>query len=69
MAGSAVGSGWVPAGDSMIWGSFRCGAALAAVANFDENSPNERCWLWASISPNVAASQNAVVPPLPRATS
>ena len=34
-------------------------------ANFDENSPNARCSLRRSMSPNAAASQNVVVPPLP----
>ena len=34
-----------------------------------ENSPKTRCWLRCSIRPNVAASQNAVVPPLPSTTS
>ncbi len=36
----------------------RWGAARAAAANFDENSPKLRCWLRWSISPNVATSQN-----------
>ena len=66
---SATGSGCVPTSDSMTWGSFRCGAALAQAANFEENSPKLRCWLCSSISPNVAASQKQVVPPLPRTTS
>jgi hypothetical protein len=50
-------------------GSPRCGAAEAASANFDENSPKVRCWLRSSMSPKVAASQNTVVPPLPSMTS
>ena len=41
----------------------------AAEANFAENSPNDRCWLFCSISPKVATSQNAVAPPLPSTTS
>ena len=49
----------------MTWGSFRCGAAVAAAANLEENSPKERCWLCSSIRPKVAASQKQVVPPLP----
>ena len=50
-------------------GSSRCGAADAAPANFDENSPNTRCWLRRSMRPNVATSQNAVDPPLPSTIS
>ena len=47
-------------------GSSRCGRGLRRPsANFDENSPKLRCWLRRSIRPKVAASQNAVVPPLP----
>ncbi len=68
-AGSAAGCGRVPAGDSMTSGSFRCGAAFTAAANLEENSPKERCWLCVSMRPKMAASQNAVVPPLPRSTS
>ena len=41
----------------------------AALANFEENSPKDRCWLFSRISPNVAMSQNAVAPPLPSTTS
>ena len=50
-------------------GSSRWGAAAAAMANLEENSPNDRCSDRWSISPKVAASQNAVVPPFPRITS
>ena len=50
-------------------GSSRCGAALVTAANFDENSPITRCVLRRSMSPNAAASQNAVEPPLPSSTS
>jgi hypothetical protein len=53
----------------MIAGSSSHGAALAADANLEENSPKERCWLRRSISPAVATSQNAVAPPLPSTTS
>ena len=67
--GSASGCGCVPTGDSITWGFFRWGAADTAAANLDENSPKLRCWLCASISPKVAASQKHVVPPLPRTTS
>ena len=66
---SATGSGCVPTGASMTWGSLRCGAAAAHEANLEENSPKLRCWLWDSISPKVAASQKQVVPPLPSTTS
>ena len=59
----------MPTADSITWGSLRCGAALAQAANFEENSPKLRCWLCAAISPNVAASQKQVVPPLPSTTS
>ena len=52
----------------MTDGASSHGAAAAALANFDENSPNDRCWLFFSISPNVAMSQNAVAPPLPSTT-
>ncbi len=45
------------------------GAADEALANFEENSPKDRCWLFSRIRPNVAMSQNAVAPPLPRMTS
>ena len=50
-------------------GSASHGASAAAFANFDENSPNDRCWLFSRISPCVATSQNAVAPPLPSTTS
>ena len=43
--------------------------AATAAANFEENSPKERCWLWRSTRQKVAASQKQVVPPLPRSTS
>ncbi len=69
MPSSATGSGWVPGSEAMIVGSARCGAAATPAANFDENSPKDRCWLRRSIRPKVAASQKAVVPPLPSRTS
>src|SRR5262249_47725936 len=53
----------------MTSGGARCGAASAAAANLAENSPKLQCWLFHSMSPNVAASQNTVVPPLPSRTS
>ena len=67
VAGSGCGA--LPVSDSMISGSPRWGAAAAAVENFEENSPNTRCWLRFSMRPNVAASQNTVVPPFPRTIS
>ena len=69
MSSRATGRGWVPTSDVMTSGSPRWGAAAAAVANFDENSPKLRCWLRCSMRPKVAASQKQVVPPLPRTTS
>ena len=42
---------------------------LAAFANFEPNSPNDRNCPRSSMSPNVAMSQNAVDPPLPSTTS
>jgi hypothetical protein len=53
----------------MTSGASRWGAAAAQEANLAENSPKDRCWLRFSMSPKVAASQKAVVPPLPSATS
>ena len=44
-------------------------AAEAAEANFAPNSPNEANCAEDSMSPKVAASQNAVEPPLPSTTS
>ena len=66
---SATAAGWSPVGLEMTIGSPRCGAAAQASANFDENSPNTRCWLRDSTRPNVATSQNTVVPPLPSTIS
>ena len=45
------------------------GAICAAFANFEPNSPNDGNCPRSSIRPNVAMSQNAVEPPLPRITS
>ena len=69
MPSSATGSGWVPGSEAMTDGSPRWGAAATPEANLDENSPNDRCWLRCSIRPKIAASQKAVVPPLPTSTS
>ena len=69
MPSSATGRGWVPGSEAMTDGSSRWGAAATPAANLDENSPNDRCWLRRSIRPKMAASQKAVVPPLPSSTS
>ena len=66
---SATGSRVVAGLAAHDVGSPRCGAAAQASANFDENSPNTRCWLRCSTRPNVATSQNTVVPPLPSTIS
>ena len=65
---SARGSGWVPGAEAITDGSLSHGARVVTDANLAENSPNDRCCDRSAISPNAAASQNAVVPPLPRAT-
>ena len=62
-------SGGRPARLLTTTGSPRCGAAAQTSANFDENSPNTRCWLRCSTRPNEATSQNTVVPPLPSTIS
>ena len=69
MPASAAASGCDPGSDLMTVGSPRNGASFAADANFDENSPKTKCCERSSINPNVAISQNAVDPPLPRITS
>jgi hypothetical protein len=66
--GSAVGTGRLPGADSITAGSASHGARPATTANLAENSPKLRCWEYSRISPNVAISQNALVPPLPSAT-
>ena len=50
-------------------GSPMNGFFFTAEANFALNSPNARCSERLSISPNAAASQKAVAPPLPSTTS
>ena len=50
-------------------GSARNGAPAVTAANFWENSPKLECAERRCTSPKAAASQNAVVPPLPSATS
>lgn len=59
----------VPASDLMMMGSPTNGFLATQEANFELNSPNDRCSERLSISPNAAASQKAVAPPLPRMTS
>jgi hypothetical protein len=66
---SATGSGWRARSVVITDGSSRNGAALAAAANFELNSPKDRCWLFEEIRPKVAMSQNSVAPPLPSTTS
>lgn len=66
---SAFGSGCVPGSEAITVGSASQGASLAALANFELNSPKLRCCDLFSIRPWVAMSQNAVEPPLPRITS
>jgi hypothetical protein len=67
--GSLCGSGALPASDLMMMGSPTNGFLATQEANFELNSPKDRCSERLSISPNAAASQNAVAPPLPRMTS
>ncbi len=57
--GSAVATDGSP-----MWGALR-----AAVVNLELNSPKFRWWLRSEIRLKVAASQKAVVPPLPSSTS
>lgn len=49
--------------------SLRNGAVCVTFANFEENSPLVKCCAVSRTRPNDAASQNAVVPPLPSTTS
>ena len=67
--GSLVGSGASPGSALTTIGSARNGAPFVTVANFWENSPKVRCSARSRTSPAAAASQKAVVPPLPRTTS
>ena len=66
---SATSAGCVPGADSRTTGGSRWGAAASEAANFDENSPKLRASARRSTSPKTSASQNVVVPPLPRSTS
>jgi hypothetical protein len=59
----------VPGSALSMIGSPMNGFFFTAEANFALNSPNARCSERLSISPNAAASQNAVAPPLPSTTS
>ena len=65
----ATTSGAEPGSASMTCGASNHGASLAALANFDENSPKDRCADFFSIRPKVAASQKAVAPPSDRMIS
>ena len=58
-------AGAEPAGAVTTAGSARNGARLTAAANFDENSPSERCADRRSIRQQEAISQNTVAPPSP----
>ena len=66
---SGANAGAEPGSALRTVGSPRNGASAAALANFAPNSPNEANWARSRIRPNVATSQNAVVPPLPITTS
>ena len=68
-AGLGSRGGASPGSALITDGSARNGAALAADANFAENSPKDRCCERCSIRQKVAMSQNAVAPPLPSTTS
>ena len=68
MPGSGRGTGCVPGTDATTVGSASHGARPAIAPNLAENSPKLRCWECLLISPNAAASQNALVPPLPSTT-
>ena len=67
--GSDCGFGALPGSALTMTGSPTKGFFVTAEANFAQNSPKVRCSERLSISPNAAASQNAVDPPLPRITS
>ena len=51
MPSSATASGRLPGSEVITDGSASQGAAFAAAANFEENSPKARCWLLSRISP------------------
>ena len=67
--GSERGSGALPGSALSTIGSPMNGFFSTAQANLELNSPYARCSDRLSISPNAAASQNAVAPPLPSTTS
>jgi hypothetical protein len=69
MPSSATSVGAEPGSDLRTVTGPRCGAAPAAVANLAPNSPKLANWARLRMRPNVAASQNAVVPPLLMITS
>ncbi len=66
---SLTGAGASPGGADTTIGSARNGARPVTVANFWVNSPYTRCSARWRTSPQAAASQNAVAPPLPSITS
>ena len=68
-AGSDFGRGASPGCELTTIGSARNGAPSVTLANLLENSPNVRCNACVRTIPKASASQNAVVPPLPSATS
>ena len=69
MPASARAAGALPGSARSTEGSPRNGAPAVTSANFEENSPNTRCCARSRTSPNAAASQNAVAPPLPSTTA
>ena len=68
-AGSPIGSGASPGSACRTIGSPRNGALRVTSANLRLNSPYVRCSARSRTSDSAAASQNAVVPPLPSAIS
>jgi hypothetical protein len=66
---SATRPGAEPGSALRTVGWPRNGASATALANLAPNSPKLANWARSRMSPNVATSQKAVVPPLPRTTS
>ena len=64
-----LGSASVPGSALVMTGSPRNGASFTPEANLAENSPKVPKAARSRMSPKAAASQNAVVPPLPSTTS
>ncbi len=67
--GTARAAGRVPGSPLVTTESARNGALFVTVANLLVNSPYARCAARSRTRLNAAASQNAVVPPLPSTTS